>query len=50
MSEEMKNVQNPQAAAAPQKEPEQAPAKVYPCIPLRGVSIFPNTVVQFVVG
>ena len=24
--------------------------KVYPCIPLRGVSIFPNTVIHFDIG
>ena len=35
-------------------EPADAPAeelqKVFPCIPLRGVSIFPNTVVHFDIG
>ena len=51
MSEEMKDTNQLQAEAALREEPEavqtEAPAKIYPCIPLRGVSIFPNTVVHF---
>ena len=54
MSEEMKDTNQLQAEAALREEPEavqtEAPAKIYPCIPLRGVSIFPNTVVHFVIG
>ena len=54
MSEEMKDTNQLQAEAALREEPEavqtEAPAKIYPCIPLRGVSIFPNTVVHFDIG
>ncbi len=54
MSEEMKDTNQSLAEAALREEPEavqtEAPAKIYPCIPLRGVSIFPNTVVHFDIG
>ncbi len=54
MSEEMKDTNQLQTEAALREEPEavqtEAPAKIYPCIPLRGVSIFPNTVVHFDIG
>ncbi len=50
MSEEKKEMQDLQNGAEQQEEELETPAKVYPCIPLRGVTIFPNTVVHFDIG
>ncbi|MGC2872238.1 endopeptidase La [Ihubacter sp. rT4E-8] len=50
MSEEKKEMQDLQSGAEQQEEELETPAKVYPCIPLRGVTIFPNTVVHFDIG
>ncbi len=47
---EDERIMNETAASASTPEEETAAPRVYPCVPLRGVSIFPHTIVHFDIG